>query len=73
MTTSTSYVTRGRAYQRDMDYVPDRVTAEPGRSRDRRETEPLQVPTWPVEPGRYRLVVTVPGHADEATLIVSPR
>ena len=27
----------------------------------------------PAKPGRYRLVVTVPGHADEATLIVSPR
>jgi putative glutathione S-transferase len=54
--TSTSYVTEGRAYERDMDYVPDRVTAEPGRSRDPREPDPLEVPTWPVEPGRYRLV-----------------
>jgi hypothetical protein len=27
----------------------------------------------PAKPGRYRLVVTVPGHSDEATLIVSPR
>ena len=27
----------------------------------------------PAKPGRYRLVVTIPGHADVATLIVSPR
>jgi hypothetical protein len=27
----------------------------------------------PAKPGRYRLVVTVPGWADQATLIVSPR
>jgi uncharacterized cupredoxin-like copper-binding protein len=27
----------------------------------------------PAKPGRYQLVVTIPGHADEATLIVSPR
>jgi hypothetical protein len=27
----------------------------------------------PAKPGRYRLVVSIPGHADAATLIVSPR
>ncbi|MGI8522738.1 MAG: glutathione S-transferase family protein [Nocardioides sp.] len=42
-------------FERDMDYIPDRITAEPGRSRDPRETE-LAVPTWPAEPGRYRLI-----------------
>jgi putative glutathione S-transferase len=39
-----------------MDYLPDRITASPGRSRDPREEGPLAAPTWPVEPGRYRLV-----------------
>lgn len=58
MTTDTSarYVTEGEAFDRDMNYIPDRVTAEPGRSRDPFGGEELDVPTWPVEPGRYRLV-----------------
>ena len=33
----------------------------------------LMILRAPGKPGRYRLVVTVPGHADQATLIVSPR
>jgi putative glutathione S-transferase len=56
MATHSAYVTRGQAFERDMDYLPDRITAEAGRSRDPRETEPLEAPTWPAEPGRYRLV-----------------
>ena len=56
MATSSAYVTRGQAYERDMDYLPDRITAEPGRSRDRWEADPPPAPTWQVEPGRYRLV-----------------
>ena len=56
MATSSAYVTRGQAYERDMDYLPDRITAERGRSRDRREAGPLTLPTWRAEPGRYRLV-----------------
>ncbi|MBM9460210.1 glutathione S-transferase C-terminal domain-containing protein [Nocardioides sp. zg-536] len=39
-----------------MNYIPDRITAEPGRSRDTFAGAELDVPTWPVEPGRYRLV-----------------
>src|SRR4051794_37981827 len=46
----------GEAYDRDMSYIPDRITAEPGRSRDPYAGTRLDVPTWPVEPGRYRLV-----------------
>ncbi|MDQ6687477.1 MAG: glutathione S-transferase C-terminal domain-containing protein [Actinomycetota bacterium] len=38
-----SYVNEGKAFERDMDYIPDRIT------RDARDG-------WPVEPGRYRLV-----------------
>jgi glutathionyl-hydroquinone reductase len=43
------------AFERDTDYLPDRITLEEGRSQDSFE-KPLEVPTWPVEPGRYRLV-----------------
>ena len=55
MATHSAYVTRGQAFERDMDYLPDRITAEKGRSRDPHEPL-LEPPTWPVEPGRYRLV-----------------
>jgi putative glutathione S-transferase len=54
--TSPSYISQGGAFDRDMNYIPDRVTAEPGRSRDPYGGRELDVPTWPVEPGRYRLV-----------------
>lgn len=55
---SPSYVEQGKAFDRDMTYIPDRITAEPGRSRDTFGPGggALEVPTWPVEPGRYRLV-----------------
>jgi glutathionyl-hydroquinone reductase len=43
------------AFQRDMTYIPDRITTEEGRSQDPAE-KPLEVPTWPADPGRYRLV-----------------
>ena len=56
MTPATSYVTRGASYERDMDYLPDRVTAVSRCSGDQHEEQPLEVPTWPAEPGRYRLV-----------------
>ncbi len=51
-----SYTTKGSSYERDMDYVPDRITREPGRSQDPYDDRELDVRTWPVEPGRYRLV-----------------
>ncbi len=50
------FVSEGRGFERDMNYIPDRITAEPGRSRDPFERQGPQAPTWPVEPGRYRLV-----------------
>ena len=43
------------AFERDTDYVPDRITQQTGRSRDPFD-EPIEVRTWPVEPRRYRLV-----------------
>jgi putative glutathione S-transferase len=51
-----TYVSKGQAFDRDMNYIPDRITAEAGRSRDPYDGHDLDVRTWPVEPGRYRLV-----------------
>ncbi|QIG45366.1 glutathione S-transferase family protein [Nocardioides anomalus] len=42
----------GGSFERDTDYIPDRITHE-GR---RPEHGPADVPLWPVEAGRYRLV-----------------
>src|SRR5436190_10940593 len=55
MTTDSASATRSRAFERDTDYIPDRITLEEGRSRDPFE-KPLETPTWPATPGRYRLV-----------------
>ncbi len=38
----TTYVEKGKTFDRDMNYIPDRITRDGA--------------TWPVEPGRYRLV-----------------
>lgn len=43
-TAKGSYVEHGKAFERDMKYIPDRIT------RDGRDG-------WPVEAGRYRLIV----------------
>ena len=40
------------AFERDMDYLPDRIT----RGERRPEHGPVEGKLWPVEPGRYRLV-----------------
>ena len=47
-----TYVEQGKGFDRDMNYVPDRIT------RDARTPEhgPTDGELWPVEPGRYRLV-----------------
>ena len=47
-----TYVEEGASYERDMTYIPDRVTAGGRPPRD----QPTDVPLWPVEPGRYRLI-----------------
>ena len=49
---TSSYVSKGKAFDRDMTYIPDRITADPGRSRDPHGAAEPDVPTWPVEPGR---------------------
>lgn len=52
MREKATYVQPGNEFNRDMNYIPDRIT------RDARKPEfgPSGVPLWPVEPGRYRLV-----------------
>ena len=52
MREKATYVQPGNEFNRDMNYIPDRIT------RDARTPEfgPSEVPLWPVEPGRYRLV-----------------
>jgi glutathionyl-hydroquinone reductase len=45
MTLCVAYVNQGGEFTRDTNYIPDRITAD---GRD----------GWPVEPGRYRLVVS---------------
>lgn len=47
-----TYVEKGKAFDRDMNYIPDRITKD-GRTP---EHGPTDVRLWPVEPGRYRLV-----------------
>ncbi|WP_134768120.1 glutathione S-transferase C-terminal domain-containing protein [Nocardioides sp. 1609] len=47
-----TYVEQGKAFDRDMNYVPDRITLGARRP----EHGPVEGELWPVEPGRYRLV-----------------
>ncbi len=53
-------VTAGEEFVRDLNYIPDRITARPGISADpldgTADGGKIAVPTWPVEAGRYRLV-----------------
>ncbi len=47
-----TYIDPGKGFDRDMNYVPDRIT------KDARTPEhgPVEGELWPVEPGRYRLI-----------------
>ena len=47
-----TYVEKGKSFERDMTYVPDRITKDARRP----EHGPVEGELWPVEPGRYRLV-----------------
>ena len=42
----------GGSFERETDYIPDRITLDARRP----EHGPADVPLWPVEPGRYRLI-----------------
>lgn len=58
--TSGAYVTSGSSFDRDMNYIPDRITRTGGAPVDDRagtgKPAVEDARTWPVEPGRYRLV-----------------
>jgi glutathionyl-hydroquinone reductase len=47
-----TYVEKGQEFTRDMTYIPDRITAGARVP----SSGPTDVPLWPVEPGRYRLI-----------------
>lgn len=51
-----TYTEQGKPFDRDMNYIPDRITREPGQSQDPYGGSAIEAPTWPAEPGRYRLV-----------------
>ena len=57
--TAGSYVHEGEEFERDMDYIPDRLTRTGGEPVDHRagtgKESPADAPRWPVEAGRYRL------------------
>ncbi|MFC7725868.1 glutathione S-transferase family protein [Nocardioides sp. GCM10028917] len=63
MNDTATYTTKGKPFERDMSYLPDRVLAGersadplddqfPSGSKD----SPRDVPVWEAEPGRYRLI-----------------
>jgi putative glutathione S-transferase len=54
MSDEPTYTEKGKPFERDTNYIPDRITAAPGTSADP-YVGSLDVETWPVEPGRYRL------------------
>ncbi|WP_375000273.1 glutathione S-transferase family protein [Aeromicrobium sp. CTD01-1L150] len=72
--TSGSYVHSGEEFQRDMDYLPDRITRTGGAPVDERAGTGRQSPAgaarWPVEPGRYRLAAAKACPWANRTLIV---
>ena len=45
----STYVEPGKGFERDMNYLSDRITRDPA-------TDPSSGQDWPVEPDRYRLV-----------------
>ena len=61
-----TYVEKGKEFNRDMTYIPDRITQD-GRTP---EFGPQDVPLWPVEPGRYRLIAAKACPWANRTLIV---
>jgi putative glutathione S-transferase len=51
-----TYVEKGKAFDRDMNYVPDRITRSVDGEPRKPEHGPVEGELWPVEPGRYRLI-----------------
>ncbi len=69
-----TYVKAGEAFDRDMNYIPDRITRTGGTPVDDRagsgKPPVADAPLWPVEPGRYRLVAAKACPWATRTLIV---
>ncbi|MGA8847125.1 MAG: glutathione S-transferase C-terminal domain-containing protein [Nocardioides sp.] len=55
-TDSDGYVTAGKAFDRDTNYVADRITQVVDGEPRRPEHGPVEGELWPVEAGRYRLI-----------------
>jgi putative glutathione S-transferase len=53
---TATYVEKGKSFDRDMNYIPDRITRVVDDAPRTPERGPTDVELWPVEPGRYRLV-----------------
>ncbi|WKN48339.1 glutathione S-transferase family protein [Nocardioides sp. Arc9.136] len=51
-----TYTEKGKAFDRDMSYIPDRITRVVDGAPRTPEHGPVAGSLWPVEPGRYRLV-----------------
>jgi len=47
-----TYTEKGKPFERDMTYIPDRIT----KGARTPEHGPTDGRLWPVEPGRYRLI-----------------
>ncbi|WP_336659466.1 glutathione S-transferase family protein [Leucobacter sp. USHLN153] len=76
-----SYVTGGQAFERDTQYIEDRIVAEPDAVRNLPAPPASKIGSlgyglsdgaeaWPVEPGRYRLVAAAACPWANRTLIV---
>ncbi|UOR03173.1 glutathione S-transferase C-terminal domain-containing protein [Leucobacter allii] len=76
-----SYITGGEAYERDTQYIEDRIVADPEAVRALPAPPPSKIgavgygltpgaQAWPVEPGRYRLVAAAACPWANRTLIV---
>jgi putative glutathione S-transferase len=63
---TSAYVEKGKGFDRDMNYIPDRITKD-GRTP---EHGPVEGELWPVEPGRYRLVAAAACPWANRTIIV---
>jgi putative glutathione S-transferase len=63
---TSAYVEKGKGFDRDMNYIPDRITQD-GRTP---EHGPVEGELWPVEPGRYRLVAAAACPWANRTIIV---
>ncbi|WP_110240245.1 glutathione S-transferase family protein [Nocardioides gilvus] len=66
------YTEKGKSFERDMDYIPDRILAGAAPADPLESTYGARsdVPVWPVEPGRYRLVAAPACPWANRTLIV---